>query len=148
MLIDSIMFVLMWRGKPERVPSCSSIHHSKFLIDLNPHVIHLRGFLCLIQGLGPLFGLFHSFLGMVHSYFSLWLGNLFLEYQIFPISIDFQFFFNFVFYFKNNKNIEINKKITFLLYLPYSNVVLGKLDNSVGLLGGHFRLLGGSLSPP
>ena len=76
----------MWRGKPERVPSCSSIHHSQFLIGLNPRVIHLQGFLLrlirgfihLIRGLGPLFGLFHSFLRMVHWYWSLWLGNLYL----------------------------------------------------------------------
>ena len=94
----------MWRGKPERVPWCSSIHHSKFLIGLNPHVIHLRGFLRLIQGflhlirgLGPLIGLFHSFLRMVHWYLSLCLGNLYLQYQIFPISIDIQFFL--IFYF-------------------------------------------------
>ena len=108
----------MWRGKHERVPLCSLIHHSKLLVGLNPHVIHLRGFILrliwgflrLIQGLGPLFGLFHSFLQMVHWYWSLWLGNLYLQYKNFPISIYFQFLFNFVFYFKNNKNNEINQK--------------------------------------
>ena len=55
----------------------------------------------------------------------------------------FNFFFNFVFYFKNNKNDEINKKIAFLLYLPYSSVVLGDLRKIVGLLGGRIHLLGG-----
>ena len=82
----------MWKGKPERVPLCFAIHHSKFLIGLDPRVIHLHGFLRLIQGLGPLFGLFNSFLGMVHWYLSLWLGNLYLQYQKISISIDFQFF--------------------------------------------------------
>ena len=50
------------------------------------------GFLGLIRGLDPLIGLFHSFLGMVHWYLSLCLGNLYLQYQILPISIDFQKF--------------------------------------------------------
>ena len=73
----------MWRGKPKRVPLCSSIHHSKFLIGLIPYVTHLWGFILhliwgflhLIRGLGPLFGFFHSFVRMVHWYWSLWLGN-------------------------------------------------------------------------
>ena len=88
----------MWRGKPERVPWCSSIHHSKFLIGLNPRVIHLHGFLGLSWGLGPLIGLFHSFIGMAHCYFSLCLGNLHLQYQNLPISIYLQIFliFNFI----------------------------------------------------
>src|SRR5713226_4499601 len=79
---------------------------------------------------------------MVHWYWSLWLGNLYLQYQILTISIDFQFLFNFVFYFKNNKNKEINKKITFLLYLTYSSIILGDLHMLVGLLGGQIHLLG------
>ena len=131
----------MWRGKPERVPWCSSIHHSKFLIGLNPRVIHLRGFLNLILGLGPLIGLFDSFLVSVHWYLSLCLGNLYLQYQFFSISIHFQFFLVLYFIWKTIKNI---KKMTFLLHLPYSNdvgVILAWLDTSIGLLGGRFHLL-------
>ena len=103
----------MWRGKSEKVFKCSSVHQSKILIGLNPRIIHLWGFLSLIQGflslirgLGPLFGLFHSFLGMVHWYLSLWLGNLYLQYQIFPISIDFQFFLILYFVLKTIKTLK------------------------------------------
>ena len=133
----------MWRGKLERVPSCSSIHHSKFLIGLNPCVIHLRGFMHLIRGLGPLFGLFHSFLRMVHWYWSLWLGNLYLQYQIFSISIDFQFLFNFVLYFKNNKNNEINKKKlhSYSIYLTPTSFQ-AVCTSQLGSLGVDFISLG------
>ena len=92
MLIDSIMFCIGVARETREGPLCSSIHHSKLLIGLNPRVIHLHGFLHLIQALGPLIGLFHSFIMMVHWYLSLSLGNLYLQYQIFPISIHFQFF--------------------------------------------------------
>ena len=111
-LLTLLCFLVLWQGKPERVPWCSSVHHSKFLIGLNPRVIHLWGFLRLIQvflhliqgflhvirGLGPLIGLFHSFLRMVHWCLSLCSGNLYLQYQNFPISIHFQIFliFNFI----------------------------------------------------
>ena len=84
---------MVWRGKPKRVPWCSSVHHSISLIDLNPRVIHLQGFLHLIWGLlGPLIGLFHPFIGMVHWYLSFCLGNLYLQYQIISISIHLQIF--------------------------------------------------------
>ena len=112
----------MWRGKPERVPWCYSVHHSISLTSLNPHVIHLRGFLVvhqihiqgflrLIQGwFVPLISLFHSFVGMVHWYLLLCLGNLNLQYQFFFISIHLQFFLILYFIWKTIKNIKKTKQ--------------------------------------
>ena len=38
------------------------------------------------------FGSYVWFVSFIYSDGSLWLGNLYLQYQIFPISIDFHFF--------------------------------------------------------
>ena len=127
----------MWRGKPERVPWCSLVHHSKLLIGLNPCVIHLHGFLHLIQALGPLIGLFHSFIMMVHWYLSLSLGNLYLQYQNFPISIHFFF----VFYLKNIK-IKIKNTNT------APSTLLQRRGCRFRLLGHFFLALWVSFWPP